>query len=961
MKKIIFILVLLLFAGFSMQSAFAQMQTDALRLGAQKQMQFGRYGEAIDLLNRYISAHPQEALGYNLRGLCYEKRKDYENAVYDYKSALKLEPKNKEFSANLSRATTAWHSLLYNEIEGHKRELAINPNSAIDYLAIGKCYKNLGEWETAEEWYDQYLARAEASADEIIRYSEILAKDDHIAKGEPILKKYTQKYPNDHRLWSRYGYFSLWLGKRRVAIDAFEHALALKPYFKEAQDGLDQAKGNGYVYTINDTTVKYIPGKGPVRKVFQYPIDRDYRLVKRYPKNSGLRFRLVKELVGAKRYVEATQQLDILTKDTTAKGYEEYTKYYTGLKRELKLIYAKEIAKYSARVKKYPASKKYAMTLAEYYEKTKDYDKGIQVLDNYLANTSSWHNNDVKYLYARLESENKEFPKALSIMDELVKSEPNNYSYRLFYAQLSVWEGKNLDKVKPVLQNMVSKNPKDVDAMIALASLNLRQRDFLVARSYINRIKNLDPTNPTLDQLESDFAISKIAAKQEKLFEILQEGRQLYYENKCQEALPKYDEYLAQAEPNVLVEREYADVNVCAKNYKKAISIYDTLLSHKYDYNTDSMRARTYYYMRDSIDALSSFQRLVKKRPYEFEANLYLGDSYIMMHQYSDAADVFDNMEENLRLDSSQVALVEQRKSWLPKSGFGSASSSLFSYATVSPYGAYYGDNLGFRLNSQGLRVDLGVTSFMMLGIEGYRTDLSNDSVNQNINNIKLNVLFRLAQNTTLGAGVGNSIYENQGNRTIANVFVKSEEVEHYSAVLAFNREDAAQVLYSPNLVNTREYVNLTRFNGYYILDHNFKFSTDINYLSISDGNNGHRINLRLGKFFFPSTLIGFEYENSNYLFVSNKYYSPQDYASHSLFGDFDVYKSNNKLSRITVGGKIGLITNSSYVIRQLYTSFNWNIVQNLTLQGNLSYGSTYQTTVSYSSFSAYFGLYWNL
>ena len=179
--------------------------------------------------------------------------------------------------------------------------------------------------------------------------------------------------------------------------------------------------------------------------------------------------------------------------------------------------------------------------------------------------------------------------------------------------------------------------------------------------------------------------------------------------------------------------------------------------------------------------------------------------------------------------------------------------------------------------------------------------------------------------------------------------------------MLSFNREDAAQVLYSPNLVDTREYVNLTRFNGYYILNHNFKFSTDINYLSISDGNNGHRINLRLGKFFFPSVLIGYEYENSNYLFVSNKYYSPQDYASHSLFGDFDVYKSNNKLSSITVGGKIGLITNSSYVIRQLYSSFNWDIVQNLTLQGNLAYGSTYQTTVSYSSFSAYFGLYWNL
>ena len=960
MKKIIFILVLFLFTGFSISSIFAQTQTDALRLEAQKQMQFGRYGEAIDLLNRYISARPQEALGYNLRGLCYEKRKDYENAVYDYKSALKLEPNNKDINTNLSRATTAWYSLLYNKIEGHKRELAINPNKAINYLEIGKSYKNLGKWEIAEDWYDQYLAREEASADEIIRYSEILAKNNHIAKGEPILKKYTEKYPNDHRLWSRYGYFSLWLGKRKVAIDAFEHSLALRPYFKEAQDGLDRARGNGYIYAINDTSVKYIRGKGPVRKVFEYPIDRDYRLLKKNPDNNDLRFRLVKELVSAKRYVEATQLLEVLSKDTTSKA-REYAQYYSNLKDKLDKIYHEKIAEYSALIKKNPTNKKAVVSLAEYYEKTQDYDKGMEELDNYLAKTSSRKNNDVKYLYARLASEKKDFSRALSIMNELVKSEPNNYSYKLFYAQLSVWQGENFDEVKPVLEDMVTKNPKDIQAMISLASLTLQQRDLETSRAYINRVRNLDPSNPALDQLESDFEIGKIAAKQAALFEILQQGRQLSFENKCQEALLKYDEYLAQAEPNAIVQREYADVNVCAKNYKKAIGIYNNLLTQKYDYETDMMRAKTYYYMRDSIDAVSSFQRLVKEKPDNFEANLYLSDSYVMMQQYGHAADVIDNMKNNLKLDSSQVALVEQRESWLPKSGFGSVSSSLFSYATVSPYGAYYGDNLGFRLNNQGLRLDLGITSFMMLGVEGYRTGLSNDSVNQNVSNLKLNLLISLARNTSLGVGFGSSNYENGGQRTIANAFIKYESPGQYSAVLSFNREDAAQILYSPNLVNTREYVSLTRFNGYYVFNNNFKLSADLNYLNITDGNNGHRINLRLGKYFFTGVLIGYEYENSNYLFVTNKYYSPQNYASHSLFGDFDVYKSNNSQSRITIGGKIGLITNSSYVIRQLYSTFSWNIMQNLSLQGNLAYGSTYQTTVSYSSFAAYFGLYWNL
>ena len=118
MKKTFLILVVLPIAFLSCNIIFAQTQSEGFRLEAQKQMQFGRYGEAIDLLNRYISAEPQKALGYNLRGMCYEKRKDYENAAYDYRSALKLEPNNKEIQTNLNRATSAWYSLLYNSIEG---------------------------------------------------------------------------------------------------------------------------------------------------------------------------------------------------------------------------------------------------------------------------------------------------------------------------------------------------------------------------------------------------------------------------------------------------------------------------------------------------------------------------------------------------------------------------------------------------------------------------------------------------------------------------------------------------------------------------------------------------------------------------------------------------------------------------------------------------------------------------
>ena len=53
-------------------------------------MQNGRYEEAIDLLNKYISENARQADGYNLRGLCFEKKEQYQFAVLDFRRAVRL-------------------------------------------------------------------------------------------------------------------------------------------------------------------------------------------------------------------------------------------------------------------------------------------------------------------------------------------------------------------------------------------------------------------------------------------------------------------------------------------------------------------------------------------------------------------------------------------------------------------------------------------------------------------------------------------------------------------------------------------------------------------------------------------------------------------------------------------------------------------------------------------------------
>ncbi len=929
----------------SAATIYSQSDSRALKIEAQKQMRFGRYGEAIDLLNRYISANPQNPDGYNLRGLCYEKREQFALAVYDFRSANKLAPNDKKINENLGRATNTWYKLLYNKIEGHKREIAINPNTPINYLEIGKSYKNLGEWQAAEDWYDQYLAREAASPDEIIRYTEILAKNNHIKKGEPILKRYTEQYPDDQRLWSRYGYFTLWLGKNKVAIDAFEHALAIKPYFKEAMDGLDQAKGKGYIYTVNDTSGKYNYGIAPRRPRFIYPIDRYYRILKNNPNDDDTRLKLVKELYKANRLQEAYDQIQILNK--TKSDDPEFIKISDEVLTYRKKFFEEQIANYKARLSSDPYDREALLKLGEYYSNLENYDEALLMFDQYLKLVPD----DMKalYLHARAAAWNRDFQTAKENMSILMSKDPTNLEYQLFTAQLSVWTGQDLEQAKEYLTNVLNSQPNNVSALIAMGSLSLQEKDFIASQNYVDKVKTIAPFNADAEKLQSDIEFQKLRAEQERLFSILQEGRTLAMNDDCVGALQKYDEYLASAESNRMVMKEYADVNACAKNFDKAIQIYSNLLSESYDPEIELQRAKVYYWMGDSVNALQEFQKIAANNPTDYTANLYLGDSYTKMHQYKEAEEVYDNMEE-IFTDSTQIADLELRKSWLPVTGFSGVLDRFPSYVMVSPFGSFYTDNLGFDYNNQGIRVDLGVTQFLSVGMEASRSTLASNFVKENLNTVKWNVTLRLAENVRMGASFGNSYFDNFNSKAVGDAYIKVEEKNRYSAMASYTLQDAAQVLFSPSLVGVRMDVDLYRLAGEYKFKSGLITSGKFNYIDVSDGNTGSQLELRVGKYFYPELLVGYEYYYTDFKFNSFFYWTPQNYSSHSAYADWNLIKSEK--ADVSLGGKLGVITNSSVLLREIYATALYNPIDRLTLQGRISGGSSVQNSVGYSSFS---------
>ncbi len=848
--KLIFIQLLILNLNlfsiflFSQNQNISNFKSEALQLISE-----GRYGEAIDVLNKYVSANPNSADGFNLRGICYEKRGNYEYAVYDFRTAKKLKPNDNEISSNLNRTISDWYKLLYNKIEGHKREIAINPNIAKNYLEIGKCYKNLGNWSEAEIWYDIYLEKEAASSDEIIRYTEILARNNNISKGEPILKSYTERFPDDHRLWSRYGYFTLWLGKNKIAIQAFTKSLEIRPYFKEAMDGLDLAKGKGYVYSINDTTSRFNYGMPPPVK--QYEIDRLYRVLKNNPADDESRFKLVDELVIANRFEEAYQQLQVLSANFSEQDrFKELWLRVTTLR---KSYYADRIRFYEEQLSKDPTNKKALLELAKFYSYNKDYTLAVNLYKSYLLNYPNDY--EARYNLAQILMWQNDLCEAAMAAEGLIKSAPDNKDYLLLAAQINYWLDEDLLYAKSLFERVLILDPKNAEAMYGLANLYIRTDNLSDAEKLIGEISLIDSSSQQLVLLQKSFKNAKTQSELVQSNKLLEEAR-IYSSNKDYDSSIKlFKKYLENEPDNRQVKLELANVYIANSELDKSIKIYDELLKSSSQYEIEKQRAKVYLWSGDSLLALREFRKLNQKYPDDIETKLMLGDSYLQAGQMQNARIIY----EDLLLKSPESHILKTRLGWL--GGSDKFSFDKFpTYIQLIPRASYFTDNADFSYSNIGLGFDFGATNYLAFGFSASGGKLSSANDNLRFNQIKGSAYVRFNEIFSGIGSFGQTYFVNDLQENIVEVSLTAQNKNIFNLTAFLNYSDAVFILYSPFLVNTRLNAYYFGLNGEYKFKNNLVISGKYSYIDVSDENSGNQFLARLGKVFESELTAGYEY-----------------------------------------------------------------------------------------------------
>lgn len=955
MNKIIILCVIILLSE-SVHSLHAQSPTDKFKRSAILEMSEGRYGEAIDLLNKYITANPQVYEGHYLRGLCYEARAQYELAVYDLRSALKLNPNEQKVINSLSKVTKTWYTQLYNKIEGHKREIAINPQKAINYLEIGKCYKNLGNWSEAEEWYDKYIALEEPSADEVIRYTEILAKNNHIQKGEVILKKYVQKYSKDHRLWSRYGYFTLWLGKNKIASEAFEEALKFRPFFKEAIDGYHLAQGKSAIYTVNDTSSRYNKKTGTFqsKRIHVYAIDRYFRILQKERSNDSIRLILIKELIKVNRLEEAKQQLNIVNKNyLTEKMIKSLENEIEAKKDSLSVV---KINRLLQLIRSNPNNREVVKELANFYSTNLNIDSASIIYERYLA--ANPYDDEIRFEYAKKLSWFKLFDKAKFHVEFLLNRNPLKLDYQILRGQIAVWTNSDLEIANSLLTNVLSKEPNNLQALLGLAYLNYNKLNFASAENYISQIEKLEPLNNDLAELKYNLFITQKQKEEERFLILLEQARNNLSENKCDLAISNYKDYLKYYPDNKKVKLELANAYVCANDYNNAIKIYDLIIQSDNDYNLIKQRAKWYFWSGDSITALSEFKYLLSINNDDVEAKLFLGDCYFKLKDYSNAKIVYSEL---LSLAPSSK-LFKDRLNWLPEDvisdkSFAGFLKSIPNYTLLSPEYFHFYDNLGFKYNLFGLRSEFGITKILSLGGSFYRGDIFSNILKKKFNLILGTVNLIPTKLIKISLSHGKVDYIRDRKKSITDLSLKSELEGKYSLAFSLKENDATQALFSPFLIDTNLFVTEYSIDGSYISTTNMVISGNYSFRRISDANKAYQFLVALGKKFTEDFTAGYEYYNLNYDFETTLYYSPGNFESHKLWANYNLLK--DEFIDLTMGGKIGVIPSNDFLIKEFNSKLTFKVIDSFTIQGQLTFSENARDLLNYRSTSASIIAFW--
>jgi predicted O-linked N-acetylglucosamine transferase (SPINDLY family) len=200
----------------------------------------GQIQEALDSVGALTKDYPNEALLYNISGICYKTIGKLDEAVKSFEKALAIKPDYAEVHYNLG-VTLQELGQLDAAVKSYEKSLAIKPDYANACNNLGVTLQELGQLDAAVKSYEQALAIKPDFADACNNLGITLKK---LGQLDAAVKSYEQALaikPDYADAHNNLGNALRDLGRLDVAIKCYEQALAIKPDYADAHNNLGNA------------------------------------------------------------------------------------------------------------------------------------------------------------------------------------------------------------------------------------------------------------------------------------------------------------------------------------------------------------------------------------------------------------------------------------------------------------------------------------------------------------------------------------------------------------------------------------------------------------------------------------------------------------------------------------------------------------------------------------------------
>ncbi len=616
----------------------------------------------------------------------------------------------------------------FDDAEALKKHLDQHPNDHQARRQYADLLFDAGQYRESVVQYERFLSHLQGAPDTIQRYLIAIAGyPGDEARGVAAAEKYLAIYPTDPELQMRLGYFRLWQGKFEDAISAFEQALLLNPDHTASQQGIADAKAGRiliqrlenpppttvsdpseypqlderryrFIYDLlsyhryfdayeqlmllaerHDGTIRWLElfaqidralvlevGSSPV-----YPIDRYRYLLAHQPDNTPVRYALVDEYIKFDRIEEAYEVL--LAPDHVDSQDAGYMHRLLMLDNRRNTWIREKIIELEKQLTETPEDEVKIERLITFFQIARRPEDAVELYKRWL--TLHPELSGVRYQYARLLLDVGVYSDALTEVEGLLDEGGDNVQYIRLYTRIIIACDKSTEEAFKLLTNYLDQNPSNVDVMLDLSELHLKEANPEQADVLLRRAFTLGLPEDRSRLLYLDRRIEQALRRKEldKQADVLAEARKLGAEKRYDEAIQRFEEYFELKGTRTRADmEEFARLYSLSGDYKMAASILQAIQDKGYSVPVAKEIARNRYYLTDHSGAIRELEKVVKTNPRDAEAREFLQQVYLEVQRYKQADSVYlsqiERISDNSRLNAEFEERLIQRISLIERS-----------------------------------------------------------------------------------------------------------------------------------------------------------------------------------------------------------------------------------------------------------------------------------------------------